>query len=200
MSLRALALQSLEQERQQAKVPGIEPECSTFRALGGGTWNKTNQATDNIGVSAFNALEQTEQAWNKTSDDFEERIAIIQANGIPEAWATGFSILCTMPRPTAYVPERWQQLVDDGGNFLDRWGRQAAALGWQAVDVFGVDPAMPDTVYRSMGLLPLLAGRMVCAITTDTARIDCGNGVTQSFRRHAISFGAVPLWNLERGQ
>lgn len=132
------------------------------------------------------------------ADVFVERTAIIEANGIPKEWAEGYATLCTMSRPAAYAPERWQQLVDDGECFLDHWGRQAAALGWLALDVFGVDSVVPETVYRCMGLVPLLTGRTVSFITDESARIDCGNGVTQSFRRHASSFGAVPLWYLER--
>ncbi|MGB4101444.1 MAG: hypothetical protein WBK91_06015 [Alphaproteobacteria bacterium] len=146
------------------------------------------------------AIVAVAKAENSISQEaWDERAAIIAANGIPDAWAEGYATLCTMPCPAAFVPERWQQLVDDGGYFLDRWGRQAALLGWRAVDVFGVDPVRPETVYRSMGLVSLLAGRAVCAITTDAARIDCGNGITQSFRRRATSCGAVSLWNLERG-
>ncbi len=129
---------------------------------------------------------------------FAERTAIIQANGIPEAWATGYATLCTMPRPTAYIPERWQQIVNDGGRFLDQWGRQAAALGWNGTDVFGVDPANPETAYRSMGLVPLLSGRPLCAITADIARIDCGNGVTQSYRRTPVESDATVLWKLQQ--
>jgi hypothetical protein len=31
-------------------------------------------------------------------------------------------------------------LIDDGGKFLDRWGVEAARLGWSALDVFGAHP------------------------------------------------------------
>jgi hypothetical protein len=129
---------------------------------------------------------------------FDERTAIIMANGVPEEWARGFAMLCTMPRSSAYAPYRWQQLVDDGGHFLDRWGRKAAALGWRAVDVFGVCPDAPENRYDSMGLVPLLQGRHVIAITADTARIDCGAGAHLTFYRQTMAAGVVAVWDLKR--
>jgi len=130
-------------------------------------------------------------------DSFAERAAIIEANGIPRAWAEGFATLCTMPRPSAYIPTRWQQLVDDGGYFLDRWGRNAAQLGWKASDVFGVNPDAPEYRYDCQGLVPLLSGRRVIAITADSARIDCGGGAHLTFYRKTMAAGAVALWEIE---
>lgn len=126
---------------------------------------------------------------------FEERAGLIQANGVPEDWAEGFATLCTMQCPANYWPERWQQLVDDGGCFLDRWGHQAAKLGWQALDVFGVNPLAPELRYDGMGLIPLLQGRPVIAITDSTARIDCGRGINQTYQRMPRS-EAICLWEL----
>ncbi len=127
------------------------------------------------------------------ADAFTERAAIIEANGIPRAWAEGFATLCAKPCPSSYAPQRWAQLMDDGGRFLDTWGRQAAALGWMAVDVFGVSPDAPETAYHGMGLVPLLTGRKVVAITADTARIDNGG----TFYRKTMAAGAVALWEGE---
>jgi len=126
---------------------------------------------------------------------YEERAAIIEANGVPREWAEGFATLCTMPRPAAYTPQRWQQLVDDAGRFLDSWGWQAAGLGWKALDAFGVNPDASECRYDCMGLVPLLQGRPVLAITASTARINCGNGVSQTYVRSKQA-GAVALWRV----
>lgn len=128
-------------------------------------------------------------------ESYDERAAIIQANGIPQEWAEGFALLCTMERPAAFAPERWGQLVDDGGTFLDSWGRQAAGLGWKAADVFGVNPDAPEWRYDGMGLVPCLRGRRVVAITKDTARIDCGDGASLTFYRNT-RVGSVALWEM----
>jgi hypothetical protein len=132
------------------------------------------------------------------AESHAERAAIIQANGIPKEWADGFALLCTMERPAAYGPERWRQLVDDGGYFLDAWGRQAAGLGWRAENVFGVNPDAPERRYDGMGLVPLLNGRRVVAITADTARIDCDGGAILTFYRQTLSPESVALWQILR--
>ncbi len=123
-------------------------------------------------------------------DAWEERAALIEANGVPKEWSEGFAALCTMPRPSAYAIERWEQLLNDGGLFLDKWGDKAAALGWKASDIFGVDPRAPEIRYDAMGLVPALEGRSVIAITTDTARIDCGKGGFQTFNRETTGLEA----------
>ncbi|MGB9151824.1 MAG: hypothetical protein WCD70_01925 [Alphaproteobacteria bacterium] len=128
---------------------------------------------------------------------FDERAAIIEANGVSREWAEGYATLCTMPRPSVYSLGRWQQIIDDGGRFLDAWGREAAALGWRAVDVFGVNPDAPECRYDGAGLVPLLTGRRVCDIRKDTAQIDCGAGIIQTFQRKTMAADAVALWLLK---
>jgi len=128
---------------------------------------------------------------------FEAHTAIIEANGIPREWAEGYAMLCRMSCPSTYALDRWRQLVDDGGLFLDRWGRNAAQLGWKAIDVFGVHAAASTHRYDSQGLVTLLAGRDVIAITADIARIDCGDGAHLTFHRTTMAADAVALWHLK---
>src|SRR5262245_14908175 len=74
----------------------------------------------------------------------------------------------------------WRQAVEDGRAFLSRWGEQAEALGWTAKDLFGLHepPEKPHPSYRrhsrydQTGLIWLLAGRPVVALTATTAAID----------------------------
>jgi hypothetical protein len=129
--------------------------------------------------------------------EHSEHTAITEANGIPREWVEGYATLCTMPCPVAYKPQRWRQIVGDGGYFLDRWGRQAATLDWRALDVFGINPDAPDIRYDGMGLVPLLAGRRVCAVKQNAAGIDCGAGHYLTFyRRRTTSPCAITLWKL----
>ena len=83
-------------------------------------------------------------------------------------------------KPPALVPvERWQQCVRDGSRFLAKWGDQAEALGWSSADLFGLHeiPAKPHPSYQRLsrydctGLIWLLEGRPVVALTADTASI-----------------------------
>jgi hypothetical protein len=78
---------------------------------------------------------------------------------------------------------RWQQAVDDGGRFLCSWGEQAAALGWSDDDLFALHPVAPDARYDTMGLVWLLRGRPVVALTASTAAIRTPSGSTLTYRR-----------------
>src|SRR5262245_949743 len=78
---------------------------------------------------------------------------------------------------------RWQQAVDDGYRFLTSWGEQASTLGWSGEDLFALHPVAPDARYDAMGLVWLLRGRPVVALTASTATILLRSGSTLTYRR-----------------
>jgi hypothetical protein len=81
--------------------------------------------------------------------------------------------------PNHVAVDRWQLAGEDGRAFLVRWGEQAEALGWTARDLFGLHqpPAAPHPSYSRLsrydetGLIWLLCGREVLALTEATAAI-----------------------------
>jgi hypothetical protein len=88
--------------------------------------------------------------------------------------------------------ERWQQAIVDGRLFLLKWGEKAAALGWDAEDLFGLAdiPDRPLANYRRLsrydrtGLIWLLQGRRILALAEETAAIENVSGATTVYRRH----------------
>jgi len=91
-----------------------------------------------------------------------------------------------------HVPvERWQQAVEDGKRFLAKWGEQAEALGWTSADLFGLHqpPEQPHPSYNRLsrydwaGLIWLLKGRPVVALTETTAAIENPTGTITTYRR-----------------
>ncbi len=86
----------------------------------------------------------------------------------------------------------WQQAVADGKTFLSRWSDQAQALGWTAKDLFGLltvpGHAKPSfnrlSRYDETGLIWLLRGRGVAALTDATAAIRNPTGSITIYRRH----------------
>jgi hypothetical protein len=96
--------------------------------------------------------------------------------------------------PDCVPADRWQQAVEDGKRFLARWGKQAAALGWTARDLFGLHtpPENPHPSYSRLsrydctGLIWLLQGRRVTAMTESTARIGGATGNDTTYRRHNL--------------
>jgi hypothetical protein len=87
---------------------------------------------------------------------------------------------------------RWQQAVEDGRRFLAQWGEQAHALGWSARDLFGLHkpPERPRPNYNRLsryddtGLVWLLRGRELVALTAATAAIASSTGSITTYRRH----------------
>jgi hypothetical protein len=93
--------------------------------------------------------------------------------------------------PNLVPADRWQLAVADGRHFLARWGDQAEALGWTAKDLFGLhQPAeKPHPSYSRLsrydetGLVWLLQGRDVVALTETTAAIQGPTGNITIYRR-----------------
>jgi hypothetical protein len=88
--------------------------------------------------------------------------------------------------------DRWQLAVADGRRFLAHWGEQAEALGWTVRDLFGLAliPDKPHPSYRRLsrydetGLIWLLGGHEVVALTVATAAIANSTGSITTYRRH----------------
>src|SRR5262245_17255297 len=101
-----------------------------------------------------------------------------------------FGVLLLKP-PALVEVERWRQCVQDGSKFLAVWGEHAQALGWSNADLFGLHtpPAKPHPSYRRLsrynatGLVWLLQGRPVVALTADTAAIENATGSITTYRR-----------------
>jgi hypothetical protein len=129
----------------------------------------------------------------------EERTAIVEHDGrIPRSWAEGFARLHP-DRPSGDVPLlRWQQFVDDIGKFLDGgWAEKAAALNWGPLALFGCDRDKPFARVDCSGLLWLLNGRRLVALSENTAAIETRTGARQTFRRRPAAVGDVVLaWEL----
>ena len=87
---------------------------------------------------------------------------------------------------------RWRKAVRDGHRFLGTWGAKAETLGWTARDLFGLHtpPENPHPSYRRLsrydetGLIWLLQGCEVLALTAMTATIRRPSGSTTTYRKH----------------
>jgi hypothetical protein len=92
-----------------------------------------------------------------------------------------------------YVPgDRWEQAVQDADAFLTNWGVQARALGWTERELFGLHP-VPERAaanysrlsrYDATGLVWLLQGRPVVALTDTEAVILARSGSNLTYRKY----------------
>jgi hypothetical protein len=109
---------------------------------------------------------------------------------VPNRYARIFTAL-ESGCPDLVPVDRWRAAVQDGQRFLTRWGDQAEALGWTARDLFGLDrpPEKPHPSYSRLsrydetGLIWLLQGREVVALTDATAAIQSSTGAITTYRR-----------------
>jgi hypothetical protein len=94
--------------------------------------------------------------------------------------------------PDHVEQNNWLQAVEDGRRFLGAWDEKAAVLGWTARDLFGLHlvPDKPAPNYRRLsrydetGLIWLLQGRLVVALTANTAAIKNPTDAVTVYRRH----------------
>jgi hypothetical protein len=126
-----------------------------------------------------------------------ERAAIVECDGgIQRAWAEGFARL-NPDHPLAGVPHRrWQRFIDDIGQFLDAgWAEKAVALSWGPLDLFGCDRQRPLARIDQQGLLWLLNGKKLVALTEDTATMQTQTGARQILRRKPAEPGQALPWD-----
>ena len=97
--------------------------------------------------------------------------------------------------PACIRAARWQQVVADAGRFLRDSGPQASALGWTTLDIFGAHPTHPIQRIDCAGLILLLHGDELVALTVETGHIRTRTGAPMTFPRRRRP-GAVPLWEL----
>ena len=94
-------------------------------------------------------------------------------------------------------PRRWQQFVDDLRLFLDGpFCAVAAALGWGPHDLFGCDLERPFARIDLAGMLWLLNGGRLIALSEHTATIETPTGARQTYRRKAGESDRVLAWEL----
>jgi hypothetical protein len=122
----------------------------------------------------------------------------VSPNSVSAPYARAFAAL--EARCPDYVPaDRWQQAVEDGRRFLAKWGKQAQQLGWTAGDLFSLHepPAKPHPSYSRLsrydetGLIWLLQGRSVVALTEATAAIENPTGAVTVYRKNKPALGPV---------
>jgi hypothetical protein len=128
----------------------------------------------------------------------EERAAIIEyQGGVPRQWAEGFARLDPAGPPRGMPPKRWQRFLDDIGLFLDSpFCGIAVALGWEPHDLFGCDRDRPFACIDQAGLLWLLNGDKLVALSENTATIETSNSVRHTYRLRPMETGRVLVWEL----
>lgn len=116
---------------------------------------------------------------------FAEGRTAAPIEGEPPEWYAILAELKERENPDWMSPDKWEMLLADAEHFLIRWSRTAAAMGWTALDLFGVHPTRPAARFDVMGLLLLLQGSEVIALSTESASFRRPSGADLRFSRPA---------------
>jgi len=138
------------------------------------------------------------EAGGTTTPDSPHPVVILA--GVPAAWCEGVALLASMPAPATVDPARWVILSATAVRLLRDHGAELHRVGWDALDLFGLNRHAPATYPPGWGLSWLL-GRQgeVLEVTPDVVGVrPSPAGGRLSFRHLGASarVGAVPAWAL----
>ncbi len=210
-------------------LSGADPE-KTCRNSRGNAGHSPSQRIDPVfpvvpGVDRVNDLtiylsppQAAQNSGNSTQEDTEDRVVALVpgTTGLTESipagsvdacelliarWRRGHAALCASLPPEGWSTTRWHDLKNEVDSFIDDWGMRAAQLGWDGLDLFGVDIAKSYTRIDRMGLVPLLHGKLIIELSHDAAALRTRSGALQKFRRSRrpdCRQHRVELWSVDR--
>jgi hypothetical protein len=104
--------------------------------------------------------------------DIDECAAQAEIGGeVPAVYARAFAEMQVRPLRTMSV-DRWHEVVNDAGLFLDEWGPTAEKAGWTADDLFGAN-----------GIVWALNGKPLAAMDHNRAILPTGRRVDRPSSR-----------------
>ncbi|MCZ6610127.1 MAG: hypothetical protein O7A66_09020 [Alphaproteobacteria bacterium] len=107
--------------------------------------------------------------------------------GVPQEWVDGVSRLLGTPHPEGMAPESWMLFLGSCESFIaSPWPGKAASMGWDAYALFGCHNLKPVERVDRMGLLWLLRGGRIAALTSGTAVIEMPSGSRLTYRTNPI--------------
>jgi hypothetical protein len=189
-------------------VPLTTPADSTDSAVRSRTTLSSTKKRDAIsaksvdrwGTVRFHAKISDAISADSANRDGVENAPIVEHDGgAPRAWCEGFARLDRLHSPADVPPRRWQTFLDDCAKFLNSgWAQKAMALDWGPLDLFGCDRTRPLARVDKAGLVWLLNGDRLVALTENSATIETRTGNLQTYRRKPIEPGRVLAWEIAR--
>jgi hypothetical protein len=158
-----------------------------------------DQALADIRAGARPGPSVTRYDQNDINDERDNPATSKEGETAPEPaheWTDGVAQLMRMSTPDAVPPKAWAQLASDSKRFLSEWAEQAFRLGWTVHDLWGCHETRPYDRLDYAGLLWLLDGHEIGAMTADAATIKFLNGRFQTYRRRLIPTDGVLAWDL----
>jgi hypothetical protein len=172
---------------------------NSHRNVGGKSIGESCSTTDSLLEQKSMSVPGSMGALKADEEAPVDQLALIENGaGMPREWVEGCARFGVATRPAAIPPTRWAELFNASMIFLDRWGLQAAALGWKTSDIFGCHREAPLARCDMQGLVFVIGSGEVVAVTAATAAIRTKGGSLLTFRRMPVPPGERPacLWEL----
>lgn len=148
-------------------------------------------------LAAFAALAGAKRQTELRARDGVRPVSVAKPAKPPQSWIDGVAQLDAERAPGDVPSRRWRQFIYDAARFLDNgFAAQAAALDWEALDLFGCDAKRPYARIDNAGLLWLVNGHRLVALTDRSARIETKSGATLTFYRKPGELGRALAWEL----
>jgi hypothetical protein len=160
------------------KALGIRSIRDGFGRGGKWAWLMPRQAASEIGSVANSDLATNVQRPVRDSELPDKSFAASESPSVVQQWLEGVQRLDYLRSPPAVPPIRWQLFLGDCHCFLsssEKWAERAAALGWNALDLFGCHRTRPLEHLGNAGLLWAINGGKLAELHRDWAVIERGN-------------------------
>jgi hypothetical protein len=160
------------------KALGIQSIRNGFGSAGKWKWLMPPQAAPEIGSVANSDLATNIQRPVRDSELPDKSFAATESPSVVQQWLEGVQRLDYVRSPPAVPPIRWQLFLGDCHSFLsssEKWAERAAALGWNALALFGCHRTRPLEHLGSAGLLWAINGGKLAELHREWAVIERGN-------------------------
>lgn len=135
------------------------------------------------------------EAIRQHRSDIIDHLKRLDARSIPpRGWIDGVASLADMPTPAKFSAANWNKVVVDASTFLETLAANAHRLGWRDWELFGCHRQAPWHRIQGLGLVPLLQGNTIIALTSTEAAVRTRTGAILTFRRKPSD----PLYPAER--
>jgi hypothetical protein len=161
--------------KKAKKALGIRSIRAGFGSSGKWAWLMPPQTATEIDRVANAHLDTNEQTSLSDAELSGQRVVASESRSIVHEWIEGVQRLDYVRSPPAVPVIRWHLFLGDCHSFLsssENWGERAAALGWNALALFGCYRARPLEHLGSAGLLWAINGGKLVELHRDWAVIE----------------------------
>jgi len=162
--------------KKAKKELGIQSIRKGFGSAGKWAWSMPPQAHQIAIVAIANSnLDAKEQRTVRDAKPRDRAPAESESRGIVQQWIEGVQRLDYVRCPIAVPLIRWHLFLGDCHSFLsssENWAERAAALGWNALALFGCHRTRPVEHLGSAGLLWVINGGNLLELYRDWVVIE----------------------------